>query len=90
MGEPSCVFGAGTVGVVPRRAFGSDGIAGQNQPHDFFMLMPHQWALLGIVKDDAHGAFEVRPLRRDRILDRAISGQAVQRGVKGNVCLNKG
>jgi hypothetical protein len=54
------------------------------------MLAPHPRALLGIVQHGAHRALEVRPLRRDRVLDRPVSGQTVQRGVKADVCLNEG
>ena len=72
-----------------RRTLGACGIAGKNEPKDLPVLGPHQRALLGIVEHSAHRAFQMRPLRRDSIFDRAVAGQTVERGVKRDVGLDE-
>jgi hypothetical protein len=83
-------FGAGAIGVVTRCALGARGIAGKDETKDLPVLGPDQRALLGIVEHGAHRALQVRPLRRNRVFDRPVAGQAVQRGVKRNVSLDEG
>ena len=51
------------------------------------MLGPDQRTLLGTIQHGAHRAFQVRPLCRDGILDRAVAGQAIERRMKGNDAL---
>jgi len=89
LAQPARGFAAGAVGVAAGRALGARGIAGENEPEDLLVLGPDQRALLRIVEHSAHRAFQMRPLRRDGVFDRAIAGQTIQRGVKGNIGLDE-
>jgi hypothetical protein len=76
--------------MMPRRTLSCGSVSSQDELHDFFMLTPHKRALLGVLEHDAHRAFEVRPLRCDRVLNGAVARQTVQRDVKSDVRLNEG
>ena len=69
---------------------GAFGIAGEHEREDFPVLCPYQRALLRIAEHSPHRAFQMWPLRRDRLLDRAVTGQTIQRAVKINVGLDEG
>src|ERR1700730_4062499 len=71
------------------RALGALGIAGENEAEDLLVLGPDQRALLGIIEHGAHRAFQMRPLRRDGVFDRAIAGQTIECGVEGDIGLNE-
>ena len=74
MAKPACGFGAGTVGVMASGVFGGCGIADENEPEDLPVLRPYQRALLGIAEHSPHRPFQMRPLRRDGLFDRAVPG----------------
>ncbi len=76
--------------MATRCAFRARGIAGKDETKNLAVLGPNQRALLGIVEHGAHQALQVRPLRRDRVFDRPVAGETVERGMKRNVSLNEG
>src|ERR1700682_2479453 len=71
------------------RALGARGIAGENEAEDLPMLSPHQRALLEIVEHSPHRAFQMRPLRGDGVLDRAVAGQTIECRVEGDIGLDE-
>ena len=71
------------------RSLGAGNIASENEAEDLLVLGPDQRALLGIVEHGAHRAFQMRPLRRDGVFDRAVAGQTIERHVKGYVGLDE-
>jgi len=76
--------------MMASRILGAFGITGEHEREDFPVLFPYQRALLRIAEHSSHRAFQMRPLRRDRLLDRAVTGQTIQRPVKIDVGLDEG
>ncbi|MGA8380465.1 MAG: hypothetical protein WB710_04965 [Stellaceae bacterium] len=73
-GPSSRGFGAGAIGGATRCALCAHGIAGEDETRDLPVLGPDQRVLFGIVEHRAHRALQLRPLRRDRVLDRPVAG----------------
>ena len=75
--------------MVLRRALGACSIPSQDEAKDLPVLGPHERALPGIIQHSAHRAFQMRPLRRDSVFDRLVTGQPVKRGVKRDIGLDE-
>jgi hypothetical protein len=67
--------------------FGARGIPRQDIPEDLAVLGPDQRPLLRIVEHGPHRALQMRPLRSDRVCDRAVTRQPIERGVKCHISL---
>jgi len=89
LAQPAPGFGAGPVGVTSGRALGAGGISGQDEAKDLPMLGPHQWTLFGIVEHSSHRAFQMRPLCRHGVFNRAVAGQTIERSVKRDIGLDE-
>lgn len=74
--------------MVEGQCRGPLGIARQDRVQDLAMLPPNRGIHAGITEHGLNSPAEMHPLRTGDLLDQGITGQAIQRNVKGNVRLD--